>query len=163
MTLFFSPARSGKLSWGVGPILGLPTASNPQVLGSGQWGLGPSGVVFYQTGKWTMGAVASNTWYLAGGDGRDAYSLFTAQWFLNYNFGGGWAMGTAPVIVGNWKADSDQRWTVPWGLQISKVTHIAAQPINLLLGYYVNSAYPDGASDRAVRVQINFMFPTRSK
>ena len=48
MTLFLSPAKSGKLTWGVGPSFNLPSASNPEVLGSGKFGLGPSGVVFLQ-------------------------------------------------------------------------------------------------------------------
>jgi hypothetical protein len=160
MTLFFSPAKGGAFTWGVGPVFGLPTASNPEVLGSGRWGLGPSGVVFIQAGKWTMGGVVSNTWSFAGDDDRSDYNRFVAQWFLNYNFGGGWALGTAPIITGDWKADPDQRWTVPWGLQISKVTRLGAQPVNLLLGYYWNSKHPDGGADRQVRFQVNFMFPT---
>ena len=163
MTFFFSPAKAANLTWGVGPVFGLPTASNPEVLGSGKWGLGPSGVVFLQLGKWTMGGVASNLWSVAGADDRAEYSVFTAQWFLNYNFGGGWALGTAPIISANWKADSDNRWTIPWGLQISKVTRFASQPVNLLLGYYWNSEHPDGAADRQVRFQLNFMFPTKAR
>ena len=37
----------------------------------------------------------------------------TLQYFLNYNIGSGWAVGTAPVITADWKADSDGRWTIP--------------------------------------------------
>ncbi|MGB5630961.1 MAG: hypothetical protein WBM57_16455, partial [Woeseiaceae bacterium] len=59
-----------------------------------------------------------------------------------------------------WEADSDNTWTIPWGLQVSKVTKIANQPVNLLLGYYANSEEPTGAADEQVRFQINFLFPT---
>ena len=51
LTLFWSPAKAGSLTWGVGPVFGLPTASNPQVLGSEQWSLGPSAVLFYSVGR----------------------------------------------------------------------------------------------------------------
>lgn len=161
MTLFFSPAKASSLTWGVGPIFGIPTASNPEILGSGKWGLGPSAVVFYPVGKWTMGAVASNLWSVAGDSDRDDYNIFTAQYFLNFNFGKGWAVGTAPVIVGNWKADSSERWTIPWGLQISKITRFGSQPVNLLAGYYGYSKHPEGSADKQVRIQINFLFPSK--
>jgi hypothetical protein len=162
MTLFFTPAQvSGKLIWGVGPVFGLPTASNPELLGSGKWGIGPSAVVFLNTGAWTMGAVASNLWSFAGDGDRDNYNLFTAQWFVNYNFGQGWAVGTAPIVTANWNAEPGNKWTVPLGVQVSKLTRIGKRPVNVLVGYYGNVEHPEGGADRQVRVQLNFMFPTQ--
>ncbi len=159
MAVFFSPAKGGKVTWGIGPTFGIPSATNDEILGSGKWGLGPTAVIFYGTGKWTMGAVASNTWSVAGADDREDYNILAAQYFVNYNFGKGWALGTAPNISANWKADSGEKWTIPWGLQVSKLTHFGARPVSLLAGYYTNSDHPTGASDRQVRFQINFLFP----
>jgi len=107
LSLFWTPAKAGKLIWGVGPIFGLPTASNPQVLGAEKWSVGPTGVLFYSTGKWTMGGVASNLWSIAGEDDREDVNFFALQYFVNYNLGDGWAVGTAPIISANWEADSD--------------------------------------------------------
>ncbi len=163
MTLFLSPAKSGKLTWGVGPSFNLPSASNPEVLGSGKFGLGPSGVVFLQIGRWTMGGLVSNVWSVAGDGDRDDTNQFTAQYFVNYNFGGGWAIGTVPIVTANWKADSGNRWTIPWGLQVSKVTRFGSRPVNLLFGYYYNSEHPEGAAGSQIRVQVNFMFPIAAK
>ncbi len=163
LQLFLSPAKGGAVTWGVGPVIGIPSASNPEVLGSGKWGLGPTGVVFIQAGRWTMGGVVSNTWSVAGDDDRDDYNRFLLQYFVNFNFGGGWAIGTVPIVTADWKADDGNKWTVPWGLQVSKVARIGAQPVNLLLGYYTNSTHPEGGADGQVRVQINFMFPTGSR
>ena len=163
LTLFWVKAKASKLTWGIGPIITLPTASNPELLGSGKFSLGPSGVVFYGTGKWTMGAVASNSWSVAGDSDRADVNFFYAQYFLNYNFGGGWAVGTAPIITANWEAESGNQWTVPWGLQVSKITRFGSQPVNLLLGYYYNSTHPEGAAESQVRFQINFMFPQKAK
>ena len=89
--------------------------------------------------------------------------MLTFQYFVNYNLGSGWALGTGPTITANWEADSGERWTIPWGLQVSKVTRFGSQPVNLLLGYYENSKHPEGASDSQVRFQVNFMFPTKKK
>ena len=158
-SLWWSPAKAGSVTWGIGPSLSIPTASNPEVLGSDKLSIGPTGVLFISTGKWTMGAVASNVWSIAGNSDREDVNFFFAQWFLNYNFGKGWAVGTAPIITGNWEADSGNRWTIPWGLQISKLTHFGSRPVNLLLGYYKNSEHPEGGADYQVRFQLNLLFP----
>ena len=131
------------------------------MLGTGKWSVGPAGVVFYAMGKWTMGGVASNVWSVGGDSDRDDVNLMTLQYFLNYNMGKGWAVGTAPVITANWKGDSDNTWTIPWGLQVSKVTKIGKQPVSLLLGYYTNSERPENSgAEQQVRFQFNFLFPT---
>ena len=161
LSLFWSPNKASKLTWGVGPAFSLPTASNPEVLGSGKFSLGPTGVLFYGTGSWTMGIVASNVWSVAGDSDRADVNFFLAQWFVNYNLGKGWAVGTAPIVTANWEAESGNQWTVPWGLQVSKVTRFGGQPVNLLLGYYTNSDHPDGGAESQVRFQVNFMFPQK--
>jgi hypothetical protein len=159
LSLYFSPAKSGKLTWGFGPSFGLPTASNPEVLGSGKLGMGPSAIVFLQAGRWTMGGVATNVWSVVGDKDRDHYNQLTLQYFVNFNFGGGWALGTAPILGANWKAEAGNKWTIPWGLQVSKVTRLGSRPVNLLFGYYANSKHPEGSADSQVRIQINFLFP----
>lgn len=161
--MFFSPAKGSNVTWGLGPVFLLPTASNPEMLGTGKWGLGPAGVVFIGAGKWTFGGVASNVWSFAGDENRPDVNALTVQYFLNYNFGGGWAVGTTPVVTANWEADSREQWTVPWGAQISKVTKFGQQHVNLLIGYYTNSEVPTGGADHQVRFQINFMYPNMPK
>ena len=88
-TAWLSPAEASSLTWGVGPSITIPSASNPELLGSGKLSLGPSGVVFYGIGKWTLGAVASNVWSIGGDSDREDVNFFFAQWFLNFNFGKG--------------------------------------------------------------------------
>ncbi|MGB5891270.1 MAG: neuromedin U [Thermoanaerobaculia bacterium] len=163
LSLFWSPAKASSLTWGVGPAISLPTASNPEVLGSGKWSLGPTAVLFYGVGNWTMGLVASNVWSVAGDSDRDNVNFFFGQYFVNYNLGKGWAVGTAPIVTANWEAESGNQWTVPWGLQASKVTHFGSQPVNLLLGYYENTDHPEGGAESQVRFQVNFMFPQKPK
>ena len=161
LSIFFSPNKGGSVTWGVGPALSIPTASNPEALGSDKFSLGPTGVLFVSFGKWTGGAVTSNVWSVAGSSDRDDVNFFLLQYFLNYNLGNGWAVGTAPILTANWKADSGNQWTIPWGLQVSKVTHFGSRPVNLLLGYYKNAEHPEGAADYQVRFQLNLLFPQK--
>jgi hypothetical protein len=161
-SLFWSPAKPVKgITWGVGPAFILPTASNPEVLGSEKWSVGPTAVIFYGVKNWTVGAVASNVWSVAGNDDRQDVNFFSAQPFVNYNFGKGLALGTAPIITCDWKRESGDECTIPVGLQISKVLHLGQRPANLLFGYYKNASHPDKGAEEQVRFQINFMFPQK--
>jgi hypothetical protein len=63
---FLSPAepKNGWL-WGVGPVIQVPTASDP-TLGSSVWGGGPTGVLVYMKGPWVAGGLANNVWSFGG-------------------------------------------------------------------------------------------------
>ena len=159
LSIFWSPAEVSSLTWGVGPVIYLPTASNPELLGLGKLSLGPTGVLFYKVGKFTMGGVASNVWSVAGDSDREDVNFFFAQWFVNYNLGSGWALGSAPIITCDWTEPSGEQWSVPWGLQLSKVTHLGRRPANLLAGYYVYSQPPTLGPERQGRFQGNLLFP----
>jgi hypothetical protein len=103
--------------WGVGPIAQLPTITS-KTLGSNVWGLGPAVVVVKLAGPIVAGALVNNVFSLGGtsGPGGTTYSLFTFNPFFNYNFGGGWFVGTAPIITANWQS-SGAKWTLPVGMQ----------------------------------------------
>jgi len=161
-SIFWSPAKDDKLIWGVGAAALLPTASNPEVLGSEKWSVGPTAVVFYSPVKqWTMGFLANNIWSIAGKSNRQDVDQLTLQWFINYNLGKGLAIGTSPIVTCNWEITTGDKCTIPWGLNVSKVMRFGAQPVNLLAGYYTNSTHPDGGAEDQVRLQINFMFPKK--
>src|SRR5260370_40449885 len=64
-TFFISPKKRGKLIWGVGPVLQLPTATN-RFLGQGKLGMGPSTVVLTQRGHWTLGLLENDLWSVLG-------------------------------------------------------------------------------------------------
>ena len=134
-TGFYSPQAKGGLSYGIGAQVNLPLSSNEEILGTGKFSAGPSAVVFYGVGNWTLGGVVSNVWSFASSKGnkdRDDVNFFFAQWFVNYNFGHGLALGTAPIVTCDWEyetvGDDDDQCTFPLGLQISKVTFAGSQP-----------------------------------
>lgn len=157
-TLFFSPAKPGELIWGVGPAFSFPTASD-RVLGSNKWSAGPSAVALTIQGPWVVGALANNVWSYAGDDDREDVNQFLLQYFVNYNLPEGWYISAAPIITANWKADSGNTWTVPFGGGVGKILKIGNQPINAQVQAFYNLAKPDNGADWTLRLQLQFLFP----
>jgi len=166
---FFSPAESAKLTWGVGPIFLLPTATDGPLggvsedggesLGSDKWGAGLTVVGLTMPGNWVIGSLFSNVWSFAG-SGENDINLFTWQYFINYNLPKGWYLTSAPIINANWEADSDDRWTIPFGGGAGRVFSIGKQPVNTQLSAYFPIEIP-GNDDGVwqLRFQIQFLFP----
>jgi len=159
-TAFLSPANADGLIWGVGPVVQVPTNSNDR-LGNDRWGLGPSAVALRleKGSPWVYGALVNNIWSVSSSSKDPSYNNFLLQPFLNYNFAGGFYLTTAPIITADWKADSDQRWTVPLGGGIGKIFHFGRLPVNMQLSAYGNVVTPDNGADWQVRFQVQFMFP----
>jgi hypothetical protein len=159
---FFSPAKVGKIIWGLGPQLGIPTGMDRVT--SNQWTLGPTAVVLTMPGHWVIGALVSNFWNLGNGyDDAPNVNFFSGQYFINYNMKGGWYLTTAPVITANWNADSGQKWTVPFGGGLGRVFKVGNQHINARLAGYYNTEKPDDASDWTLQATVTFMFPKTKK
>ena len=114
---FLSPKKAGKVLWGIGPILLLPTAALPQ-LGAGKWGIGPNGVVLVQPDPWTIGVLANQTWSYAGDARRSDVSLTYMQPFISYTLARGSSVGISSESSYNWESDS---WTVPIIGDVSQV------------------------------------------
>ena len=155
---FLSPAKPGKFIWGLGPQLQMPTGMDR--LTSDQWSLGPAAVGLMMPGHWVFGLLVSNVWNIGGGyDNAPDVNFFSGQYFINYNMKGGWYLTTSPIITANWKADSDDTCTVPFGGGVGRVFKIGKQPVNLKLAGYYSVEKPDNASDWNLQTQITFLFP----
>jgi len=158
-TLFFSPARPGRVIWGVGPTLTLPTATD-SALGTDKWTGGLGVVVLTMPGKWVIGALLNNQWSFAGDDQRVDVNAMTLQYFVNYNLSRGWYLTSAPVNTANWEAGSDDRWTVPIGGGFGRIIK-GKPPLNVQASAYYNVVKPDDvpAADWTLRLQVQLMFP----
>ena len=158
---FLAPAAptNGWL-WGVGPVVQIPTISSA-TLGSNVWGGGATGVVVYMKGPIVAGILANNVWSFGGTTGRGgtSYNQFLAQPFGNYNFGGGWYVGTSPIITSNWLVSGDKAWTLPIGANAGRVIKIGGKlPVNLSIGAYYNALRPQYGSTWQWRTQVTFIF-----
>mgnify|MGYP001826271592 FL=1 len=156
LTAFWVPESEG-LMWGVGPILEFPTGGSER--GSEKWNAGPSIVVLAQPAPWTLGLLANNVWSFAGDDERPDVNRGLAQYFIVRQLGNGWYVNSAPIITVNWEADSDDRWTVPFGAGAGKLFFLGALPINTQVGAYYNAVKPDIGPDWQFRFQLQTMFP----
>jgi len=158
--MFLSPANSGKITWGVGPILSFPTAT-ANLVSTGSWALGPTGVVLTNVGPWVLGALIDNLWTFSDAGGPPEVNQFLLQPFVNYNFGRGWAASSAPIITANWDASSGEEWTVPLGLGISKTTAFNGRPMSLSAQYYHNVEHPTAAAADLLRLTISLLYPSK--
>jgi hypothetical protein len=159
-TAFLSPSAASNLTWGVGPVVLVPTSTD-DALGNGEWGGGLSAVVLTMPGNWVVGSLFSNVWAPKGDAARNKVNLFTWQYFINYNIpdGDGLYLVSAPIITADWEADSSDRWTVPFGGGVGKIFRIGQQPVNAQISAYYNVEKPDFGPDWQLRTQIQFLFP----
>ena len=157
-SLFFSPVKYDQVIWGVGPSVTLPTATRDQ-FGSGKWSVGPTFVALTQP-KWgSAGILLRQLWSVAGDSDRGSVSQALVEPFVNYNLEGGWYLLTDSVLTANWKADSDNTWTVPIGGGVGRLFKMGEQPINAKLEAYYNVERPTGAPDWTLSFQWTFLFP----
>ena len=159
-SLFLTPKKPGKIIWGAGPTIFLPTATD-QRLGTGKWSAGPSVVVLAMPGKFVLGVLASNFWSFAGSSGRPGVNTFFSQVFVNYNLPKGWFLSSAPIITANWKAAAGEQWTVPVGGGIGRVTKFGKQPVSITAQAYYNAVRPTGAAEWQLRLQFSLLFPMK--
>lgn len=158
LSLFLTPANPGKIIYGGGLALGLPTATDAY-LGSEKWTAGPSIVALYQPTGWTIGTLIQNSWSYAGADDRGDVNFFYSQVFITKNLEKGWYVNTAPIITANWEAPTGEQWTIPLGAGFGKLFRWGKLPINAQAGYYVNLEKPTGGPNSQLRVQATLLFP----
>jgi hypothetical protein len=159
-SFFFSP-KAGKLIWGVGPVLSLPSTSEP-TLGSGKWSAGPTFVVLKQAGRWTYGALANQIWSFAGEDGRADVSQMFLQPFLSYTTPKAITYTIQSETTANWEAASGQEWTIPINFLFSKVLKFGPFPASYQVGAGWFAESPDvGGADWKLRAAIVILLPRR--
>ena len=154
---YLSPRAPSAFTWGVGPILLLPTATD-DVLGADKWGAGISAIGLVMPGQWVIGSVISELVSFAGSGEQDV-NLLTWQYFINYNLPKAWYLTSAPIITANWEADSGDVWTIPFGGGFGRVFNIGSQPVNCQVQAFDNVEGPENGPDWQVRLQVQLLFP----
>jgi hypothetical protein len=155
---FLSPAEPGKIIWGAGPVLQIPSNTDDR-LGTDKWSAGFGGVALTMPGKWVLGALVYNIWDFAGPSEEEDVNSMVFQYFVNYNLDKGWYLSSTPIITANWEADSDQRWTVPFGLGIGRLVKLGKQPVDFKVQPFWYAVKPDGAPEWSLQLQVKFLFP----
>jgi hypothetical protein len=124
------------LLFAYGLITSLPTATND--LGTDRWTLGPEVLIGKITSKYVLGLFPNHQWDI-GGSGDADINLTTIQAFYTYLPGGGWSVGTGPIMTYDWEGE---QWTVPLQINAGKTVVWNGRPWKLSaeLNYYVEKA-----------------------
>jgi len=159
LTSFFFSPKSGPFIWGVGPVISIPSTSEP-TLGSGQWSAGPTAVVLKQSGGYTYGVLANQIWSMGGATDRSEVSRAFIQPFFAYTTPNAVTFTINSESIANWKAESDT-WTVPINFLVAKVASFGPFPASYQLGFGYYLAKPDVGPDWQVRTTITLLLPKR--
>jgi hypothetical protein len=143
----FSPANSGKWLLGAGPTFIFPTAGSVYT-GQGKFQVGPALVLAYMTKKYIVGVFPQQWWSYAGDASRPNTSQMNIQPIANLFFDGGWNVGYSGNILADWKAPSNNRWTVPIGVSAGKVVKFGRLPVKIGLSAQYMVTQPDPVGQR---------------
>ena len=154
-SFFLSPEKktASGLIWGAGPVFTIPTTTD-DLLGSNQWGAGPTALVLKQQDGWTYGMLASQSWSFHGGN--DAFNGTFLQPFLSYTTKKhtGYSLNTESTY--DWITN---QWTVPINLGVSQLVKIGKLPVQFQLGGRWYAEAPDGGPDWGMRFTVTFLLP----
>jgi hypothetical protein len=154
-----SPSNSGNWVLGAGPTAIFPTATS-RFTGQGKWQLGPSMVVGYLTKEFFIGVFPQQWWSIGGQHGRLDTNQMNLQPIATLFFGEGWSVGYSGNILADWNAPSEDVWTVPVGLALSKVTKFGRLPVKLQLGVQYMPVHPRiSGQEWNVQVSITPVLP----
>lgn len=156
-SFFLSPSQTTEsgITWGAGPVLLLPTATD-DLLGTEKWGAGPTAVILKQDGKYTYGALANHIWSFAGDDDRPEVNATFLQPFFVTALGEGANVALNTEMTYDWNSE---RWSIPINLAYNKVFKVGDQMMQWQVGgrYYVET--PEGGPEWGIRIGLTFLFP----
>ncbi len=132
----------------------LPTATD-DALGLNQWLLGPE-VAIAKVQKWgVVGLLVTHQWDVAG---DDAFSTSTTggQYFYAINMGNGWQINASPRYSYNHNADSDNNFTFPLAIGVSKTSLMGGRPWKFGVQYWHYLVSPDlFGQDWQIRLSVS--------
>lgn len=154
---FFTPTSSGNVTWGIGPILSIPTATDA-ALGSEKWAIGPAVRFAYRTERWNLGFVAGQRWSFAGTGNRASVNQLLIRGAIRHQLPDDWYLVSAPIITANWR-NAGQDWLVPVGGGIGRTFKIGGYPWAWSVHGYYNAIKADPDPDWVFRFGIVSAIP----
>lgn len=151
--------RSKGQMFGFGPALLLPTATEDET-GTEKWAIGPDAAyINLQTKGWMWGLLTWAYWDFAGDDDREHVAQYNIQPVLYEFFPKGWYVGLLDIP---WTYDDNtDKWNVPIGPRVGRVTKIGQQSMNIFTGAYYNPADTTGTAKWAIKLSFSFLFPIK--
>ncbi len=161
-TCFFTPAKVGRLTAGVGPAVLMPTATQ-SILGSGRWGLGPAVAAQIQPEWGSALILVQNVWSLPGATLRDPVEQMQVLLSFSYNLPHAWYLMTSPTVAADWRQLTRERWLVPLGGGAGRTFKLGRQPLDANLALYRNVVRPSGQGSPTwqLSLQMTLLFAKR--
>lgn len=153
------PNKRGGFIWGVGLTSRFPTAAFDQI-DQDNYQLGPALQLFYLGDAFVVGTLAQH-WMSYSDSTSDADVLRTdVDYTFEARLSQMWSLGMHPRAVLDWNAASGNRYTVPVGLGLTRMTHLDYLPVRLRLEAQYAVVRPDdmGAAWR-FQIQIEPVIP----
>jgi hypothetical protein len=149
------PGRRGWI-WGAGPLIRMPTGSDP-LLTAGKWAVGPSVAAVKQQDDFTFGLIAGQLWSVAGSDQRSDISVCTLEPFVTYRAEGLWNLSLHMPCSYDFHA---RQWTIPATLTVEKLVSYQRYPVTISFGLRYWADAPDNAPhDLAFQFGLTVVFP----
>jgi hypothetical protein len=153
-----SPAGTEPWIVAAGPTWIFPTAGS-DFTGQGKWQVGPAVGGGYITDKFMIAALVQQWWSFAGdADRRDTNQMNILPLIYRF-FGDGWSVGYSGNILADWKARSDDVWTVPIGLSVGKVIMLGKLPVQVQIAGQYFAVRPEGGPEWNVQLQVTPVIP----
>lgn len=160
-SLFFSPKEPTAAGWiwGVGPALGLKTASD-DLLGTGKWSAGPTAVVLKQEHGWTYGALTNHLWSYGGDGDREDVDATFLQPFVAFTTSKYTTFTLNTESSYNWEGND---WSVPVNAMVSQLFKIGGQPMSIQFGarYWADTPQGQGPEGWGWRLAYTLVFPKK--
>lgn len=138
---WYSDTTEGGITWGVGPIVRIPTDTD---VSSKTWAVGPTGIVLTTKGPWTIGGLANHLWDVESNPTTPTNSTFV-QPFVSYSTPNAVTFSLTSESTYDWEVED---WSVPVNFSVAKLVPINSVPINWTagVGYWATSptAGPEG-------------------
>lgn len=133
MALLSPTASGGRLIWGVGSVLTLPTATSVDY-GEGRWQAGPAVAGLYSGENWLFGVLSQHRWSLtAEGDHFGTIQTTAIQSFLEYNISDHSKIGVIHTVLLNWNAGSENSPAFPFDLDKARTLSVGKLPVKFTL------------------------------
>jgi len=154
---FFAPHTESEWKWGIGPQVSLKTRTDSR-LGGPDWGAGIVGVVVGDLApNVSFAGIVGNLWSF---DGDFNSAIIQPMLFYNFPSHPGAYVGYNAAISADWKASSNNTWTVPLGLSVGKTFDMGkGSGLDVMIGPYYNVERPDGGARWSLRFGITWLFP----
>lgn len=135
--LAYGRTTDSGLLWAAGLVSTLPTATEDE-LGPDRWSLGPEFLIGKLSSTYVLGALLTYQTDIAGSGDADI-SLTTVNAFATWLPGGGWNVGSAPIMSYD---HENSQWTLPVNLTAGKTVIWNGRPwkLGFEVNYFVDQA-----------------------